>query len=106
MKLFINGYFNFDTLYLIVPSIQRHKQNLNDRDKAVTDLAKEFDVKGSNSPFFQQWLVWNAQVICRGCRTIELKIPFFFRHWTPLIFSFSSTIHDTYYNYGLLLVVP
>ena len=47
MKLFINVYFNFDTLYFIVPSIQRHKQNLNDRDKAVTDLAKEFDVKGS-----------------------------------------------------------
>ena len=106
MKLFINVYFNFDTLYLIVPSIQRHKQNLNDRDKAVTDLAKEFDVKGSNGPFFQQWFVWNAQVICGGRLTVELKIPLFFGHWTLLIFSFFSSIHDTYRNYGLVLVVP
>lgn len=106
MKLFINVYFNFDTLYFIVPSIQRHKQNLNDRDKAVTDLAKEFDVKGSNGPFFQQWFVWNAQVICGGRLTVELKIPLFFGHWTLLIFSFSSSIHDTYRNYGLVLVVP
>lgn len=107
MKLFINVYFiNFDTLYFIVASIQRHKQNLNDRDKAVTDLAKEFDVKGSNGPFFQQWFVWNAQVICGGRLTVELKIPLFFGHWTLLIFSFSSSIHDTSRNYGLVLVVP
>lgn len=52
-------------MYFIVSSIQRHKQNLNDRDKAVTDLANEFDVKGLNGQFFisQQWLVWNAEVI-------------------------------------------
>lgn len=106
MKLFINVYFNFDTLCFIVPFIQRHKQNLNDRDKAVTDLAKEFDVKGSNGPFFQQWLVWNAQVISGGRLNIELKIPFFFSHGTLLIFSFSSSMHATYYNYGLVLVVP
>ncbi|CAH3151310.1 unnamed protein product [Porites evermanni] len=34
---------------------QRHKQNLNDRDKAVTDLANEFDVKGfERGPFSEE----------------------------------------------------
>ena len=106
MKLFINVYFNCDTLYFIVPSIQRHKQNLNDRDKAVTDLAKEFDVKGANGPFAicHQWLVWNAEVILWEVLLRNLKF-LFFAHWT-LDISFSSSIHDTYYNYGLVLVVP
>ena len=78
MKLFINVYFNFDTLYFIVPSIQRHKQNLNDRDKAVTDLANEFDVKGLNGQFFisQQWLVWNAEVILWDALLLSLKFLF------------------------------
>ena len=71
----INVYFNLDTLYFIVSSIQRHKQNLNDRDKAVTDLANEFDVKGLNGQFFisQQWLVWNAEVILWDALLLSLK---------------------------------
>ena len=28
-------------------SLQRHKQNLSDRDKAIVDLAKEFDFRGT-----------------------------------------------------------
>ena len=107
MKLFINVYFSCDTLYFIVLSIQRHKQNLNGRDKAVTDLAMEFDVKGANGPFSicHQWFVWNAEVILWDALLLSLKF-LFCPHWTLLIFSFSSSIHDTYYNYGLVLVVP
>ena len=65
-------------MYFIVSSIQRHKENLNDRDKAVTDLANEFDVKGLNGQFFisQQWLVWNAEVILWDALLLSLKFLF------------------------------
>ena len=33
--------------FCILFSPQRHRQNLSDRDKAIIDLAKEFDFRGT-----------------------------------------------------------